>query len=167
MRILPKKVPDSNIESKSRSQFNQNPTNRVSYILQSAIMGRELQKKKNRSSIPKVRQKPKSKRVNPLGNPVIAKNWLLISQDSRSTSNLTSKTPSMFFKEFLLVSLSNSTLRISFSVVVSCKCCVSSFATIFPLTNGAQAIKYDAHNNELYLLSTSYSNVEVFYENFL
>jgi hypothetical protein len=40
-----------------------------------AIMGRELQKKKKRSSIPKVRQKPKSKKVNPLGNPIIAANW--------------------------------------------------------------------------------------------
>lgn len=38
-------------------------------------MGRELQKKKNRSSIPKVKLKPKSKRVNPLGNSIIAKNW--------------------------------------------------------------------------------------------
>jgi len=38
-------------------------------------MGRELQKKKNRSSIPKVKHKPKSKRVNPLGNAIIAANW--------------------------------------------------------------------------------------------
>jgi len=38
-------------------------------------MGRELQKKKNRSSNPKVKQKPKSKRINPLGNPIIAANW--------------------------------------------------------------------------------------------
>jgi hypothetical protein len=39
-------------------------------------MGRELQKKKNRSSIPKVKQKPKSKRhLNPKGNPIIAANW--------------------------------------------------------------------------------------------
>lgn len=38
-------------------------------------MGRTLQKKKNRSSISKVRIKPKSKRVNPLGNPIIAANW--------------------------------------------------------------------------------------------
>ncbi|KAH7393279.1 60S ribosomal subunit biogenesis protein-like protein Nop16 [Cadophora sp. MPI-SDFR-AT-0126] len=38
-------------------------------------MGRELQKKKKRSSIPKVRMKPKSKRVNPLGNAIIAANW--------------------------------------------------------------------------------------------
>ncbi|KAN0103185.1 60S ribosomal subunit biogenesis protein-like protein Nop16 [Hyaloscypha variabilis] len=38
-------------------------------------MGRELQKKKKRSSIPKVRMKPKSKKVNPLGNPIIAANW--------------------------------------------------------------------------------------------
>jgi len=38
-------------------------------------MGRELQKKKKRSSIPKVRMKPKSKRVNPLGNPIVAANW--------------------------------------------------------------------------------------------
>ncbi|KAM3067302.1 Nucleolar protein 16 [Clarireedia jacksonii] len=38
-------------------------------------MGRELQKKKKRSSIPKVKQKPKSKRINPLGNAIIAANW--------------------------------------------------------------------------------------------
>jgi len=39
-------------------------------------MGRELQKKKNRSSIPKIKLKPKSKkRTNPLGNPIIAANW--------------------------------------------------------------------------------------------
>lgn len=42
-------------------------------------MGRELQKKKNRSSIPKIKIKNKSKsvkkRVNPLGNAIIAANW--------------------------------------------------------------------------------------------
>ncbi|RDL32084.1 putative Nucleolar protein 16 [Venustampulla echinocandica] len=38
-------------------------------------MGRELQKKKKRSSIPKIKMKPKSKRVNPMGNPIIAANW--------------------------------------------------------------------------------------------
>ncbi|KAH8597006.1 ribosome biogenesis protein Nop16 [Bisporella sp. PMI_857] len=38
-------------------------------------MGRELQKKKKRSSIAKVKHKPKSKRINPLGNPIIAANW--------------------------------------------------------------------------------------------
>ncbi|EHK98347.1 hypothetical protein GLAREA_12888 [Glarea lozoyensis ATCC 20868] len=38
-------------------------------------MGRELQKKKRRSSIAKIKMKPKSKRVNPLGNPIIAANW--------------------------------------------------------------------------------------------
>ncbi|KFY26439.1 hypothetical protein V493_04080 [Pseudogymnoascus sp. VKM F-4281 (FW-2241)] len=43
-------------------------------------MGRELQKKKNRSSISKVKHKPKSKRVNPLGNAIIAANW-----DSKQT----------------------------------------------------------------------------------
>ncbi|OCL06769.1 nucleolar protein 16 [Glonium stellatum] len=37
-------------------------------------MGRELQKKKNRSSIAKVRQKPKSKKKI-LNNPIIAANW--------------------------------------------------------------------------------------------
>ncbi|KAH9842268.1 Ribosome biogenesis protein Nop16 [Teratosphaeria destructans] len=37
-------------------------------------MGRELQKKKNRSGIQKVRQKPKSKK-NLLLNPIIAANW--------------------------------------------------------------------------------------------
>lgn len=40
-------------------------------------MGRELQKKKKRSSIPKIKMKPKSKRVNPLGNPIIAANWFV------------------------------------------------------------------------------------------
>jgi nucleolar protein 16 len=38
-------------------------------------MGRELQKKKKRSSIPKIKLKPKSKKVNPLGNAIIAANW--------------------------------------------------------------------------------------------
>jgi len=38
-------------------------------------MGRELQKKKKRSSIAKIKMKPKSKRVNPLGNRIIAANW--------------------------------------------------------------------------------------------
>ncbi|GAB7350390.1 hypothetical protein MBLNU459_g1011t1 [Dothideomycetes sp. NU459] len=37
-------------------------------------MGRELQKKKNRSSVAKVRQKPKSKKKI-LNNPIIAANW--------------------------------------------------------------------------------------------
>ncbi|KAH7132151.1 nucleolar protein 16 [Dendryphion nanum] len=37
-------------------------------------MGRELQKKKNKSSLPKVRQKPKSKKKI-LSNPIIAANW--------------------------------------------------------------------------------------------
>jgi hypothetical protein len=42
-------------------------------------MGRELQKKKNRSSISKVKQKPKSKkRLNPKGNAIIAANWYFI-----------------------------------------------------------------------------------------
>ncbi|KAI9733502.1 MAG: Nucleolar protein 16 [Claussenomyces sp. TS43310] len=44
-------------------------------------MGRELQKKKNRSSVSKVKQKPKSKKiVNPRGNAIIAANW-----DSKQT----------------------------------------------------------------------------------
>lgn len=37
-------------------------------------MGRELQKKKNRSSLPKKRQNPKSKKKI-LANPIIAANW--------------------------------------------------------------------------------------------
>ncbi|KAL8919305.1 MAG: hypothetical protein Q9208_006870 [Pyrenodesmia sp. 3 TL-2023] len=38
-------------------------------------MGRELQKKKNRSSNPKVKQKPKSKKLNLKSNPIVAANW--------------------------------------------------------------------------------------------
>jgi len=38
-------------------------------------MGRELQKKKLRSSIPKIKMKQKSKKVNPRGNAIIAANW--------------------------------------------------------------------------------------------
>jgi nucleolar protein 16 len=37
-------------------------------------MGRELQKKKNKSSIPKRRMKPKSKKKI-FNNPIIAANW--------------------------------------------------------------------------------------------
>lgn len=45
-------------------------------ILLQNKMGRELQKKKNRSSNPKVRQKPKSKKkMNLKTNPIIAANW--------------------------------------------------------------------------------------------
>ncbi|KAI4271055.1 MAG: hypothetical protein LQ337_006275 [Flavoplaca oasis] len=38
-------------------------------------MGRELQKKKNKSSLNKVKHKPKSKKLNLQANPIIAKNW--------------------------------------------------------------------------------------------
>lgn len=38
-------------------------------------MGRELQKKKNRSSIPKVKHKPKSKKLSVRGNTIVASNW--------------------------------------------------------------------------------------------
>lgn len=38
-------------------------------------MGRELQKKKNRSSLPRVRHRRPSKKINPLGNAIIAANW--------------------------------------------------------------------------------------------
>ncbi|MCJ1311749.1 Nucleolar protein 16 [Agyrium rufum] len=38
-------------------------------------MGRELQKKKNRSSISKVKHKPKSKRLQVKGNTIVAQNW--------------------------------------------------------------------------------------------
>lgn len=38
-------------------------------------MGRVLQKKKNRSSLPKVKQKPKSKHLNIKSNPIVAANW--------------------------------------------------------------------------------------------
>jgi hypothetical protein len=51
-------------------------------------MGRELQKKKKRSSIPKIKMKPKSKRVNPLGNPIIAANWYFPTIPPRSLSSL-------------------------------------------------------------------------------
>lgn len=37
-------------------------------------MGRELQKRKNRSGVAKIRQKPKSKKKI-LSNPIIAANW--------------------------------------------------------------------------------------------
>ncbi|CAD6440140.1 532a4f0a-1109-4624-a15c-f97d2112c595 [Sclerotinia trifoliorum] len=47
-------------------------------------MGRELQKKKNRSGNSKIKLKPKSKRVNPLGNAIIAANWR---QDETLTQN--------------------------------------------------------------------------------
>lgn len=51
----------------------------VAFIFESLelIMGRELQKKKNRSSTPRVRLKPKSKK-RILSNPVIAANWLVL-----------------------------------------------------------------------------------------
>ncbi|KAI4290067.1 MAG: hypothetical protein L6R35_000666 [Caloplaca aegaea] len=38
-------------------------------------MGRELQKKKNRSSLPRVKQKPKSKKLDLRANPIVAANW--------------------------------------------------------------------------------------------
>ncbi|MCJ1462151.1 Nucleolar protein 16 [Pseudocyphellaria aurata] len=38
-------------------------------------MGRVIQKKKNRSSLPKVHHKPKSKRINIRSNPIVAANW--------------------------------------------------------------------------------------------
>ena len=41
-------------------------------------MGREIQKKKNRSSLPRIKQRPKSKKKLVL-NPIVAANWYLIS----------------------------------------------------------------------------------------
>ncbi|KAL8993452.1 MAG: hypothetical protein Q9169_006339 [Polycauliona sp. 2 TL-2023] len=41
-------------------------------------MGRELQKKKNKSSLNKVKHKPKSKKLNLQANPIVAKNWYVI-----------------------------------------------------------------------------------------
>ena len=38
-------------------------------------MGRELQKKKKRSSLPRVRSRRPAKKINPLGNAIIAANW--------------------------------------------------------------------------------------------
>ncbi|KAL8852187.1 MAG: hypothetical protein Q9221_002897 [Calogaya cf. arnoldii] len=38
-------------------------------------MGRELQKKKNKSSLNKVKHKPKSKKLNLKANPIVATNW--------------------------------------------------------------------------------------------
>ncbi|RKF64910.1 Nucleolar protein 16 [Erysiphe neolycopersici] len=61
-------------------------------------MGRELQKKKRRSSNPKIRLKPKSKKINILGNSIIAANWdhkKTLSQNYRQlglTSRLNSTT---------------------------------------------------------------------------
>ncbi|POS85413.1 hypothetical protein EPUL_003069 [Erysiphe pulchra] len=61
-------------------------------------MGRELQKKKRRSSNPKIRLKPKSKKLNILGNSIIAANWdhkKTLSQNYRQlglTSRLNSTT---------------------------------------------------------------------------
>jgi hypothetical protein len=53
-------------------QQHYTPTNRNSY--KSANMGRELQKKKNKSSLPKKRQNgPSKKKI--LQNPIIAKHW--------------------------------------------------------------------------------------------
>lgn len=53
-------------------------------------MGRELQKKKNRSSIPKIKIKQKSKsakkRINPLGNAIIAANWYVYDTHESSRS---------------------------------------------------------------------------------
>ncbi|CAD6588777.1 MAG: Nucleolar protein 16 [Alectoria sarmentosa] len=49
-------------------------------------MARPLQKKKNRSSLHRVRQKPKSKHVNVKSNPIVAANWdqsLTLSQNYR------------------------------------------------------------------------------------
>jgi hypothetical protein len=51
-------------------------------------MGRELQKKKNRSSIPKKRQNPKSKKKI-LHNPIIAANWYFLLPTSVTSEPLT------------------------------------------------------------------------------
>ena len=40
-------------------------------------MTRPLQKKKNKSSLPRIRQKPKSKRINIKSNPIVAANWYI------------------------------------------------------------------------------------------
>ncbi|KAI9734636.1 MAG: Nucleolar protein 16 [Cirrosporium novae-zelandiae] len=62
-------------------------------------MGRELQKKKNRSSIPKVKRKQKSKKLNFKGNQIISQNWdknLTLSQNYRRlglTAKLNSSIP--------------------------------------------------------------------------
>lgn len=52
-----------------------NTTLKINPALQNTVeMGRELQKKKNKSSIPKQRQKgPSKKKI--LQNPIIAKHW--------------------------------------------------------------------------------------------
>ena len=61
-------------------------------------MARPLQKKKNKSSLPRVRQKPKSKAVNIKSNPIVAANWdqsLTLRQNYRQlglTSRLNSST---------------------------------------------------------------------------
>ena len=38
-------------------------------------MGREREKRKNKSSFPKVKHKPKSKKLNLKGHPLIAQKW--------------------------------------------------------------------------------------------
>ncbi|PBP17619.1 hypothetical protein BUE80_DR011717 [Diplocarpon rosae] len=54
-------------------------------------MGRELQKKKKRSSISKIKMKPKSKRVNPLGNAIIAANCKSSTTSKLAISNVIPK----------------------------------------------------------------------------
>jgi nucleolar protein 16 len=52
-------------------------------------MGRELQKKKNKSSVPKQRQKgPSKKKI--LQNPIIAKHWYAHSTSSSTLPSLLS-----------------------------------------------------------------------------
>jgi len=56
-------------------------------------MGRELQKKKNRSSIAKVQRKPKSKKKI-LNNPIIAANWSVFNPSTSAflpTLNISAK----------------------------------------------------------------------------
>jgi hypothetical protein len=59
-------------ERRFKKNFNSSTPSVATLI---GVMGRELQKKKKRSSLPKVRQKKKSKKINVQSDPIVAANW--------------------------------------------------------------------------------------------